>query len=106
VNINILLVRSITSTKPVSQSDLVVNQLFYLISLIPAEKRNSRDDKSGLPVWCVSASGVTLPQCLIFKGEDLNSSWIPDEMTKEFSSPGKWYKTCCRTSSRTLLFEE
>jgi hypothetical protein len=28
---------------------------------------------------CVSASGVTLPPCLIFKGENLNSGWIPDE---------------------------
>jgi hypothetical protein len=28
---------------------------------------------------CVSASGVTLPLCLIFKGENLNSGWIPDE---------------------------
>jgi hypothetical protein len=27
----------------------------------------------------VSASGVTLPLCLIFKGENLNSGWIPDE---------------------------
>jgi hypothetical protein len=30
-------------------------------------------------VWYVSASGVTLPPCLIFKGENLNSGWIPDE---------------------------
>ena len=28
---------------------------------------------------CVSASGVTLPPCLIFKGENLNSGWIPSE---------------------------
>ena len=28
---------------------------------------------------CISASGVTLPPCLIFKGENLNSGWIPDE---------------------------
>jgi hypothetical protein len=28
---------------------------------------------------CISASGVTLPLCLIFKGENLNSGWIPDE---------------------------
>jgi hypothetical protein len=28
---------------------------------------------------CVSASGVTLPPCLIFKGQNLNSGWIPDE---------------------------
>jgi hypothetical protein len=34
---------------------------------------------SGLPVWCVSDSGVTLPPCLIFKGENLNSGWVPDE---------------------------
>jgi hypothetical protein len=72
-------VRSTTSTKPASGSNLVGNQLFYLISLINAEKRNNRDDKSGLPVWCVSASGVTLPPCLIFKGQNLNSGWIPDE---------------------------
>jgi hypothetical protein len=28
---------------------------------------------------CVSASGATLPPCLIFKGQNLNSGWIPDE---------------------------
>jgi hypothetical protein len=28
---------------------------------------------------CVSASGVTLPPCLIFKSENLNPGWIPDE---------------------------
>jgi hypothetical protein len=28
---------------------------------------------------CVSASGVTLPPCLIFKGQNLNSGWIPNE---------------------------
>jgi hypothetical protein len=28
---------------------------------------------------CVSASRVTLPPCLIFKGQNLNSGWIPDE---------------------------
>jgi len=28
---------------------------------------------------CVNAAGVTLPPCLIFKGENLNSGWIPDE---------------------------
>ena len=28
---------------------------------------------------CISASGVTLPPCLIFKGENLNSGWIPNE---------------------------
>jgi hypothetical protein len=28
---------------------------------------------------CVSASEVTLPPCLIFKGQNLNSGWIPDE---------------------------
>ena len=28
---------------------------------------------------CVSASGVTLPLCLISKGQNLNSGWIPDE---------------------------
>jgi hypothetical protein len=28
---------------------------------------------------CVSASGVTLPPCLVFKGQNLNSGWIPDE---------------------------
>jgi hypothetical protein len=33
---------------------------------------------------CVSASEVTLPLCLIFKGENLNSGWIPDE------TPGDW----------------
>jgi hypothetical protein len=28
---------------------------------------------------CVSASAVTLPPCLIFKGQNLNSGWIPNE---------------------------
>ena len=28
---------------------------------------------------CVSATGVTLLPCLIFKGENLNSGWIPNE---------------------------
>jgi hypothetical protein len=27
----------------------------------------------------VSASGVTLPPYLIFKGQNLNSGWIPDK---------------------------
>jgi hypothetical protein len=27
----------------------------------------------------VNATGVTLPPCLIFKGENLNSGWIPNE---------------------------
>ena len=27
----------------------------------------------------ISASGVTLPPCLIFKGKNLNSGWITDE---------------------------
>jgi hypothetical protein len=65
--------------KPACRSDLVGNQLFYLITLINAEKRNNQDDKSGLPVWYVSASGITLPPCLIFKGQNLNSGWIPNE---------------------------
>jgi hypothetical protein len=33
---------------------------------------------------CVDAAGVTLPPCLIFKGENLNSGWIPDE------TPADW----------------
>jgi hypothetical protein len=44
------LVQSITLMKPAFRSDLVGNQLFYLISEINAEKRNNQDDKSGLPV--------------------------------------------------------
>jgi hypothetical protein len=32
----------------------------------------------------VSASGVTLPPCLIFKGENLNSGWIPDETPRDW----------------------
>jgi hypothetical protein len=28
---------------------------------------------------CVNAAGVTLPPCLIFKGKNLNSGWIPNE---------------------------
>jgi len=50
MNTNILLVQSILLMKLVSQLDLVENQLFYLISLILAEKRNSQDNKSGLPI--------------------------------------------------------
>jgi hypothetical protein len=50
-----------------------------MINWINAEKRNNQDDKSGLLVWCVSASGVTLPPCLIFKGQNLNLGWIPNE---------------------------
>jgi hypothetical protein len=50
MNIDIPLVRSIMSTKLASRSDLVGNQSYYLISLINTEKRNSRDDKNGLPL--------------------------------------------------------
>jgi hypothetical protein len=44
VNINILLVRSMTSTKPVSQLDLVGNQLFYLTDAILARRELREKD--------------------------------------------------------------
>jgi len=78
-------VRSITSTKPVSQLDL------FKKSVVLLDQLNQRREKKqpGRQEWitcleCVSASGVTLPPCLIFKGENLNSGWIPDE------TPGAW----------------
>jgi hypothetical protein len=35
---------------------------------------------------CVNAAGVTLPPCLIFKGENLNSGWIPNETPADWKS--------------------
>jgi hypothetical protein len=35
---------------------------------------------------CVNAAGVTLPPCLIFKGENLNSGWIPNETLADWKS--------------------
>jgi hypothetical protein len=55
-------------------------------SVVLLDQLNQRREKkqSGQQEWitcleCVSASGVTLPPCLIFKGQNLNSGWIPDE---------------------------
>jgi hypothetical protein len=55
-------------------------------SVVLLDQLNQRREKTqpGRQEWitsleCVSASGVTLPPCLIFKGQNLNSGWIPDE---------------------------
>jgi hypothetical protein len=55
-------------------------------SVVLLDRLNQHREKKqpGRQEWitcleCVSASGVTLPPCLIFKGENLNSGWIPDE---------------------------
>jgi hypothetical protein len=55
-------------------------------SVVLLDQLNQRREKKqpGRQEWItcleyVSASGVTLPPCLIFKGENLNSGWIPDE---------------------------
>jgi hypothetical protein len=55
-------------------------------SVVLLDQLNQRREKkqSGRQEWitcleCVSASGVTLPLCLIFKSETLNSGWIPDK---------------------------
>jgi hypothetical protein len=55
-------------------------------SVVLLDQLNQRREKKqpGRQEWityleCVSASGVTLPLCLIFKGQNLNSGWIPDE---------------------------
>jgi hypothetical protein len=36
-------------------------------------------------IECVSASGVTLPPALIFKGGNLNSEWIPDDIPSDWT---------------------
>jgi hypothetical protein len=55
-------------------------------SVVLLDQLNQRREKKqpGRQEWitcleCVSALGVTLPPCLIFKGQNLNSGWIPDE---------------------------
>jgi hypothetical protein len=55
-------------------------------SVVLLDQLNQRREKKqpGRQEWitcleCVSASGVTLPPCLIFKGQNLNSGWIPNE---------------------------
>jgi hypothetical protein len=55
-------------------------------SVVLLDQLNQRREKKqpGRQEWitsleCVSTSGVTLPPCLIFKGQNLNSGWIPDE---------------------------
>jgi hypothetical protein len=55
-------------------------------SVVLLDQLNQRREKKqlGRQEWitcleCVSASGVTLPPCLIFKGQNPNSGWIPDE---------------------------
>lgn len=39
-------------------------------------------------VGCISASGATLPPTLIFRGQNLNSGWIPD-----YTPPGWTFST-------------
>jgi hypothetical protein len=55
-------------------------------SAVLLDQLNKRREKkqSGQQEWitcleCVSASGVTLLLCLIFKGQNLNPGWTPDE---------------------------
>jgi hypothetical protein len=55
-------------------------------SVVLLDQLNQRREKKqpGRQEWitcleCISASGVTLPPCLIFKGQNLNLGWIPDE---------------------------
>jgi hypothetical protein len=55
-------------------------------SVVLLDQLNQRREKKqpGQQEWitcleCVSASGVTLPLCLIFKGQNLNSGWISNE---------------------------
>jgi hypothetical protein len=55
-------------------------------SVVLLDQLNKRREKKqlGQQEWitsleCVSAIGVTLPLCLIFNGENLNSGWILDE---------------------------
>jgi hypothetical protein len=54
-------------------------------SVVLLDKRYKKYGKqqSGRQEWitaieCISAAGVTLPPTLIFKGQNLNSGWIPD----------------------------
>jgi hypothetical protein len=60
-------------------------------SVVLLDQLNQRREKKqpGQQEWitslkCVSASGVTLPLCLIFKGENLDLGWVPDK------TPGDW----------------
>jgi hypothetical protein len=60
-------------------------------SVVLLDQLNQRREKKqpGRKEWitclkCVSASEVTLPPCLIFKGQNLNSGWIPNE------TPADW----------------
>jgi hypothetical protein len=55
-------------------------------SVVLLDQLNQRQEKKqpGQQEWitcleCISASGVTLPPCLIFKGQNLNSGWIPNK---------------------------
>jgi hypothetical protein len=55
-------------------------------SVVLLDQLNQRREKKqpGRQEWItcleyVSASGVTLPPCLIFKGQNLNSGWIPNK---------------------------
>jgi len=47
-------------------------------------KKQPRQQEWITSLECISASGVALPLCLIFKGENLNSGWIPDETTADW----------------------
>ena len=60
-------------------------------SVVLLDKRYKKRGKqqAGRQEWitaieCISAAGVTLPPTLIFKGQNLNSGWIPDD------SPPDW----------------
>jgi hypothetical protein len=53
------------------------------IVLLDKKYRQRGKKQAGRREWiiaieCISASGVTLPPTLIFKGKNLNSGWIPD----------------------------
>ena len=59
----------------------------YDRTAIPKGKRQLGQQEWITSIECISASGVTLPPTLIFKGEKLNSEWIPD------STPLDWIFT-------------
>jgi hypothetical protein len=56
----------------------------YYRRAIPRGKRQPGRQEWITSIECISASGATLPPTLIFKGEKLNSEWIPD------STPPDW----------------
>jgi hypothetical protein len=53
------------------------------VVLLNKRYKKYRKQQSGRQEWiiaieCISTVGVTLPLTLIFKGQNLNSGWIPD----------------------------